>query len=85
MIDIKRTIKISKTNEAWPEDGYGEPGAVFIDTNQVYKDHLLFMCPGCGHMESILATHPKDINGPSWDIVSGTLIEPETLTLSPIN
>lgn len=82
-VDPKRTIAISLTNDAWPEDGYTNPGAVYVDMDETYKDRLIFACPGCGRMGSIRATHPKDVNGPSWDIVSGRLIEPATLTLHP--
>lgn len=82
-IDPKRTVKATRGENAWPDDGYTAPGEVFIDTEEAYKDHLLFACPGCGRMGSIRATHPKDANGPSWDIVTGSLKEPEGLTLHP--
>lgn len=81
--DAKRTVPATTTDEAWPEDGYAAPGAVYIDRESTYKDHLLFACPGCGRMGSIRATHPKDKDSPSWDIVAGTLIEPSTLSLVP--
>lgn len=81
--DPKRTVKATRTDEAWPEGGHAEPGAVYIDRDETYKDHLLFACPGCGRMGSIRATHPKDANGPSWDITAGKLADPETLTLHP--
>lgn len=83
VLDPKRTVKATRTDEAWPEGGYAVPGEVFIDTDETYKDHLLFACPGCGRMGSIRATHPKNVNGPSWDVVAGKLTEPETLTLAP--
>ena len=70
ILDPKRTVKATRTNEAWPDGGYAEPGVVFIDEKAAYKDHMLFACPGCGRMGSIRAAHPKDLNGPSWDIVS---------------
>lgn len=82
-VNPTRTVKATSTDEDWPEDGYTTPGAVFVDRGEVYKDHLCFACPGCGQMGSIRATHPKDVNGPSWDIVSGSLLEPTSLTLSP--
>ena len=81
--DPKRTVKVTRGHDAWPDDGYATPGEVFVDAEAVYKDHLLFACPGCGRMGSIRATHPKDVNSPSWDIISGKLVEPDTLTLSP--
>lgn len=82
-VDKQRTCPATRTDEAWPEDDYAAPGAVYVDRDGTYKDHLLFACPGCGRMGSIRATHPKDVNGPSWDIVAGRLTEPEGLTLSP--
>lgn len=78
-----RTVAATRTGNAWPDSGYAAPGAVFVDTENTYKDHLLFACPGCGKMGSIRATHPKDQGGRSWDIVAGKLTEPEGLTLSP--
>ena len=83
-LDAKRTVKATRTDEAWPDDGYADPGAVFIDRDQTYRDHLLFACPGCGRMGSIRATRPKDDgNRPSWGIAAGELTEPESLTLTP--
>ncbi|WP_439627456.1 DUF6527 family protein [Gemmata sp.] len=82
-IDPKRTVPATRTGEAWPEGEHAAPGAVFIDTEGTYRDHLLFACPGCGRMGSIGADKQKHANGPSWQIVSGELVEPETLTLSP--
>lgn len=67
--------------EAWTDSGFGEPGACFIDKDNTYPDHLIFACPGCGKIGSIVCTHPKSPN--SWDIESGNLQDPATLTLSP--
>lgn len=83
IVDQKRTVKATRGTDAWPEYGYAEPGEVFIDAERVYPGHLLFACPGCGRMGSIRATHPKNVDGPSWDIVAGSMVEPETLSLSP--
>lgn len=82
-LNVTRTVKATRTNEAWPEGEHAEPGAVHIDTNRDYKDHLLFACPGCGRMGSIRATRPKNVGGQSWEIVAGELTEPESLTLAP--
>lgn len=81
--DPKRTVKATRTGEAWPDGEHALPGMCYIDSGATYKDHLLFACPGCGRMGAIRATHPKDVNGPSWDITAGSLLEPEALTLSP--
>lgn len=82
-VDVKRTVKATPTDEAWPQFEYTTPGAVYVDRDQTYKDHLLFACPGCGRMGSIRATSPKDVGGKSWDIVGGSLADPTTLTLAP--
>lgn len=82
-VNKTRTVAATRTAEAWPDGEYTTPGAVFIDADNTYKDHLLFACPGCGRMGSIRATHPKDQGGRSWDITKGKLTEPESLTLSP--
>ncbi len=82
-LDKTRTVRATRTDDAWPDGDYTTPGAVFIDTEGLYEDHLLFACPGCGRMGSIRAKHPKDQNGPSWDITAGKLTEPEGLSLSP--
>lgn len=82
-LDIRRTIKATETFEAWPEDEFASPGAVYVDRDETYKDHLLFACPGCGRMGGIRATSPKNVGGQSWEIVGGTLVSPLTLTLSP--
>ena len=82
VVDPKRTVAVVCTNEAWPEDGYTSPGSVFIDNEKVYKDHLLFACPGCGLMGSIpISPPPKQDH--SWMVVSGDPLKPETLTLAP--
>lgn len=83
MTDPKRTVKATRTDDAWPDGDRAAPGAVFIDRDPTYKDHLLFACPGCGRMGSIRADKQKHANGPSWQIVAGELTEPESLTLSP--
>lgn len=82
-VNTTRTVKATRTDEAWPEGEHAAPGAVFIDTDLTYRDHLLFACPGCGRMGSIRASHPKSGDPPSWDITAGSLLEPEALTLSP--
>lgn len=80
-VDAKRTVAATRTDEAWPENGYTTPGAVFVDKEGVYGSLLLFACPGCGRMGSIPATHPKNLDG--WDITGGNRLEPESLTLHP--
>jgi hypothetical protein len=81
-VDKKRTVKATRTDDAWPDSGYTTPGAVFIDTEQTYKDQLLFACPGCGRMGAIGAKAGKKAKD-YWKIESGELTEPEKLTLSP--
>lgn len=85
MIEVnpKRTVTATRTNDAWPEGEHTIPGAVYVDPEQVYKDHLLFACPGCGRMGSIRVTRPKSEGGQSWELVAGELTEPESLTLAP--
>ena len=84
-VDARRTVAATPTDEAWPEEEYTTPGAVFIDPARVYKGHLLFACPGCGRMGSIRVGHPKPDNrdGGTWDLVAGDVLKPETLTLAP--
>lgn len=73
--DPKRTVKAKKV-DAFRYDC--EPGDCIL-----YGDRLMFGCPGCGLWGGVNAGHPKPAQGPSWDIVSGTLDDPEHLTLSP--
>jgi hypothetical protein len=82
-VDAKRTVIVTLTDNAWPEDGYTTPGAVFVDKDKVYEDHLLFACPGCGKFGSIRADKEKSDDRPSWKIEAGSLLEPQKLTLSP--
>lgn len=81
-VDPKRTVAASRTDDAWPDGGHAAPGAVYIDRDETYKDHLLFACPGCGRMGSIRAERVKPPS-PSWQIVAGELAAPESLTLAP--
>lgn len=81
-VDRYRTVKATRTTEAWPEDGYTEPGQVFIDTAGTYANTLLFACPGCGRMGGITVGTEKP-DPPGWKVVKGDKLEPETLTLSP--
>ena len=58
--------------------GYVEPGSL-----QQKFDGILLACPGCGRVSHMTVGHPKPSKSPSWDVVSGDLANPVTLTLSP--
>ena len=79
-VDNRRTAKA--TNFDWkaadyPE--YGEPGACQLFT----KDQLIMACPGCGKFAPIRVGYSKPADSPSWAVVSGTLEDAQSLTLSP--
>lgn len=82
--DPKRTCKATVV-QAFDADGgaIGDmdghpPGAC----QHVYKNRLMFTCPGCGQWGGVQAfPPPKKPDG--WEIVSGSLDDASTLTLSP--
>ena len=83
VIDVKRTVSVLLTDEAWPEDGYAAPGSIYLDKDATYKGHLLFACLGCGRMGSIRVGVSKPEDKPSWGISAGDLRNPTSLTLFP--
>lgn len=82
VVDPKRTVKVTELVDPWPDSGYAEPGACFEDKEMVYKDRLIFACPGCGRVGSIKAAGKVKQDG-YWQIVEGVLDRPSSLTLHP--
>lgn len=83
--DPKRTVKARKVEVFDAEGGavnglIEEPGVC-----QPFPEdkRLGFCCPGCGKWGAVRVGSPKPVASPSWNIVSGTLEEPESLTLTP--
>ena len=82
-MDPKRTVKARKVH-VFEDDGSApngldaEPG----DSQQVSPDRMMFACPGCGEWGAVRALPPPKKQN-AWMIESGTLAEPESLTLSP--
>lgn len=79
-IDLKSRVEATLLKE---EDIPGEqepiPGGCFHHT----PGRLLFGCPGCGRFGSIVVSSPKNPISPSWDLVSGNLDDPKSLTIAP--
>lgn len=80
-VDPKRTGVKATQQDEWPDDCNYQPGAFYRLKNSTGR--LQFACPGCGQLGSIRAGNPKPAETPSWDIVSGTVDDVTTLTLSP--
>lgn len=81
-IDPKRTVKATKLDD-YPDDVVA-PGACFHPTGEGWGPNtFLFSCPGCQQFGGIQCASPKPEKSPSWDIVSGSLDDPTTLTLAP--
>jgi hypothetical protein len=89
VVDPKRTVP-ARTVTVFEADGSARDG---IDAQpgdcqkrEPYRgdlaERLMFACPGCARWGSIVCGHPKPAKGPSWDIVSGSLDDPATLTLA---
>ncbi len=75
-VDPKRTGVRAKLIADFEFDA--EPGQCLRN-----GDRLMFACPGCGQWGGVSAGTPKPAQGPSWQIVAGTLDDPATLTLAP--
>ena len=79
--DPKRT-GVKAVAVVFPDDPtfppYGEPGQI-----DAKKGYMLSACPGCGAISGMLVAHPKPGASPSWDIVSGSLKDVTTWSLSP--
>ena len=59
------------------------PGVCYVPSDSSFAGLLNFCCPGCGQFGSIPCSSPKSTDRPSWEIKSGTLADPRTLTLAP--
>lgn len=96
--DPRRTVRARKVNTfdergGAPNSLDGAPGDA--QKRRPYTgenvERLMFACPGCAGWGSIACGKPKPtdgindqvVKGPTWEIVSGSLDDPETLTLSP--
>ena len=77
--DIKRTNLKAFRIDAWPENEIAELGACYKMSN----DYFAFSCPGCGRFAGVRVGHPKPQDSPSWDVVSGNVEDPTTVTLAP--
>lgn len=77
VVGSRRNVK-AMTVADWP--GNHQFGGCSVD---VGSDRLHFNCPGCGMPGSIRVGHPKPSASPSWDIVSGSRLDPTTLTTAP--
>lgn len=77
-VDAKRTnVPAVAVPAAEDMQWYRDPG----ECEPPLGDHFQFACPGCGRNGAIRCTAPKTKT--SWEIVSGTLVDPSSLTLSP--
>lgn len=82
-VDPKRTCP-AVYQPVFDADGGAPNGTDFPPgtCQRVQPNRLMFTCPGCGQWGGVQAfPSPKKPEG--WEIVSGTLDDPTTLTLSP--
>ena len=85
-IDPKRTVK-AITVRVFEDDGGVVPG-MDMDAQppgtcqRVHNNRMMFTCPGCGQWGGVQAFH-GDKKPEGWQIVSGTLDDASTLSLSP--